>query len=350
MVCIYVGLFVLTIILLLAFLWISTLSSIPINRPVTIYYWTGDPLEVNAVEALQYLQNNPGITGNYLMNNVSLVPFDTGKELNLLLQEAITAGAATAITTTGTPLLQSAYETLIAYPRFQLLNLFSTADVLKPANVIRFPVPDNITFIFVISQIPQNTVIFYDPSNSWAVNSADYFSLRGFNIIPYNGIATTLPDGVPIMIAANTLTPIMIDFVPLSCPKLYGLDGSAFYPLPEVTRLKAIEKQFECFTYSPQIRPPMIDDVELAIGKQVNYIFPLAFDAIGYAQKYLQGYSNNTIQTTTTGFTGSLVMLGNSRRYGNVSRYQLELPNIWVLKETVVINNAGTCTITEPIV
>src|SRR3989338_7725797 len=182
---IYLGLFILTIILLLGFLWMSTLSSVATNRPINLYYWTGDPLEVNAVEALQYLQNNPGVTGSYLVNNVAFLPFATTQELDSQLRGAINAGASTAITTTGTPQLQSTFDILVAYPRFQLLNLFSTADIIKPLNVLRFALPDNLTFQFVVGAIPSDTVMFFDPGNTWAVNSADYFALRGFAIVPY---------------------------------------------------------------------------------------------------------------------------------------------------------------------
>jgi hypothetical protein len=311
---------------------------------VNIYYWTGDPLEVNAVEALQYLQNNPGVTGSYLLNNVNIIPFDNAQQLNQNLREIIAGGARTAITTTGTPLLQSTFDTLILYPNFQLLNLFSTADTIKPPNVIRFALPDTTTFPFVLVSILPDTVILYDPDNTWATDSAIYFSFRGFTTYKYEGPDTFVPPSVPVMIIANTRTPELIDAVPLSCPKLYGLDGSAFFPLTGLTRAKAIEKQFECFTYWPEVTSPIIADVETAINKQVNYIFPTALDAVKYAQNYLNGLSNNTIQTTTTGFTGSLVMQANNRRYGNVAIYQLGLER-WSLNRTFVITNEGVCSI-----
>lgn len=337
------GMLILFVIALFAVLaWWGQQSKISSNS-INVYYCTEIPQEAAAADGLRYLQNNANATGHYLMDNVQLVPFATDTELNSALGNYIRTGGKIAVLTSGSELLTSVLPLIQSNPTFELLNMYSTIPLSKPyPNLYRFAFSDDTTFPYVINIIPASTIVYYDPDNVWASDSGNYFQNRGYTAIAYPG--ANLPTSVPYLIIATTLTPTLIDRVPMSCPKLYGLDGSIFYPLTGDTSAKASTMEFECVQYFPPITSPLIANIQQQVGADFSYIFPTALDGIGYARNYLNGFSNNTIQTTTTGFSGSLVFTDNSRTYGNLEWYTFSTSG-WNLSSTILIDTNGSCTI-----
>ena len=206
---------------------------------------------------------------------------------------------------------------------------------------------------FVIKEIPATTIVYYDEPNLWARDSAMYFQDHGFTTISYQDSISVenpipLPEAVPYLIIGTVLTPTLIDRVPPTCPQLYGLDGSIFWPLTGTTAVKASQMQFQCIEYSPLVTTPLVQNVSTAINKPLSYVFPSTLDAIYYSRYYLNGFSNNTIQETTSGLSGSLTFINNDRAYGNLSWYRFNNTDTtpsWNFLDKIIIDPTGTCMI-----
>ncbi len=341
---------VLIIVCVLIFIYCNhEVSQVPVSKydqKIPIYYWIEGPNEVSAANGVDYLRNNVHTNGHFLAENTMTIPIKDSYDMMNKLTTYVQSGGRIAISTSGSEILEEIVPWLSAHPQLLLLNMFSTANMPLSSNILRFAIPDSTTFSYVTKMIPQDTVVYYDETDEWANASASYFKSKGYQTISYaQSMTEIIPTSNTYLIIGVKATPLLMNKLPLTATKVYGLDGSLFYPLTGEASNKAQKTSFECITYSPLILSPLIGEVDKAIGTQTNYIFPSCLDAITYARYYLTGMPSNEIQDTVTGFTGSLQFVDQNREFGNLAWYTYVGDNSWSLTTTTILNQSGYCNI-----
>jgi len=324
-------LIVILIILLVIFIvYKSSVRPKPSNK---IYYLETEPIQVEVSKGLKYLQDNPQLYGEDLLKDIKLIPTTIDKFVQQL-QKDYNDGSRSVITMFGTEALSQTFEWLKAHPDFTMLNLFSTAIIDKPDNVVRFAVSDVEMLKIIVQTIPKDTIVFYDPEDLWATTTSKLLEQQGYSII-----SSAPTSGKTVLIIAGNNTPTYIQQVPSSVTKLYGLDGSCFFPLTGDIASKATKLKFECITYEPTVVSPLFSKV---IPK-TNYLLPISLDAIKYQRLLERGVPQDVIQTSTVGFTGGLEMKNNDRLYGDFSWYIFD--GQWKLVRKVLVDPMGSCSI-----
>ena len=292
-------------------------------------------------KALRYTQKEEP----RLMHGANLVSFEPGSAVNAL-QTAYNQGHKVIITMFTSTELQQSFDFMRSHPDIQQINLYSTAYFNnKPQNILRFQVSDNTMIKYLTKIIPKNTIVYYDKDEVWAQGIASLLSPMGYRITTDS---SSLSQNTPILITAVTKTQDFIRLVPNSCPKLYGMDGSIFFPFsdPDIAS-KAARMKFECIQYEPTVTAPIVEQIRLKSETNSRYQLANTFDAIRYFTYRQMGMSDKQIQEENTGFTGSLEMNdSNDRKYGNFALYTYTLSNIWKKTGKFLVDPDGSCLIT----
>jgi len=329
-------LLILIIIVLILFGWVMFNKSKSKNMR-KIYYLENNPTEVVAKNALEYLKQNPQL---YVDKIDDIVLQGTSLETIVNdLQKDYDNGLRNVITLFGTQGLSRTFDWMNKHKDFTMLNIYSTAVIDKPDNILRFPVNDNKVIDLVIQKIPRDTVVFYDEDNLWASTNAKIFNERGFTI------TNKAPKSANVLILATIKTPQFINDLSSSTKKLYGLDGSVFYPFEGVEAEKASRLFFECITYEPTVISNLLNQTERAINQDISYLYPATLDALKYQDYLNQGLSKDVIESSSVGFTGNLEFENGDRKYGDFAWYVFTLNDGWNLVQKIILDEKGTCTI-----
>ena len=330
-------LLIIFIIVFLIFLFFIFKNKSKVNKIRKIYYLENNPTEVVAKNALQYLKENPEIyvdkIDDIIIQGTSLETIEND------LQKDYDNGLRNVVTLFGTQALSKTIDWMSKHKDFTMLNVYSTAMIDKPDNILRFPLNDSNVIDLVTQKIPKDTVVFYDEDNLWASTNATLFKEKGFTI------TNKPPSTANVLILATIKTPEFINELSSSTKKVYGLDGSVFYPFEGVEAQKASRLMFECITYEPTVISKLLNQTEKAINEDISYIYPVGLDALKYQDYLNKGVSRDVIESSSVGFTGNLELENGDRKYGDFAWYIFRQDKGWVLVQKIIIDEKGTCTI-----
>lgn len=225
----------------------------------------------------------------------------------------------------------------------EVYNMSSTGLINKrPKNLYRFVCNDTMMIAYVYPEINKdNPILIFDQNDNWAINLSKLFKNFGNKIVGYNNgkFDKELPENNIFIIVASDETEKIISLIPETCPKLYGFDGSIFYKFNDKNNLnKAYKMKFECSQYEPIIITKVVEKNEIKSKIYTGYEFPVLIDCIIYAKLRKKKYSHEDIQSKYLGFTGSLELTDNDRKYGNFSFYRIDKLGEWLKTKKILID------------